>query len=814
MSPPTPTVSSRAVFLSYAREDAEAARRIADALRAFGVEVWFDQNELRGGDAWDAKIKSQIRECTLFLPVISGRTQNRAEGYFRREWRLGVDRTRDMAHGHAFIIPVVVDDTPEDEALVPEEFMGVQWTRLLNGVPTPEFVAHIKRLLEQPRRAIDVAGRGLRPPPSVERHETPAGFGLPSVGVAKEGDPARQHKPRGRASAWSVAAVIVAAIAAIGVTSYFALRPQTATKAVVPGAAAALAANSASPPPSPSLSPSLSNPPVADAKSIAVLPFENMSADKGNMYFCDGVQEDILTNLGNIRALRVVSRTSVEKYRDTTLSVREIAQQLGVAYVLEGSVQRDGNRVRVTGQLVRAATDEQVWAKAYDRDLTDVFSIQSELAQSIATALQMAISPAEKSALDRKQTTNPAAYDLYLQARQVQERSDTNVATVQRRIELLEQAVNLDATFAAGWGELADAHAFAAFWGFEGKAAHLARAKVAIAKATALAPDDPDIIQDLGTYYYYGLRDYAQAIEQYDRFVSLRPNDAAGYNALGLIYRRQARWLDSVASSRRAVDLDPTNIGYLRNLVSTLEMGNRWDEAITAQQRIVALQPDNLRDQQELYFLKFEATGSPAAGDAFLAGLPKDRAESPLGLAVRTDWADATGRLDQSLALRARQPFFDGEKMPRSIQAFFTALAEAAAGHRAEAVKALAGYPDELRASMATEPGNVVNQLLLGGMEALLGHREAAIHAVDQVQAQMPESRDAVDGAMDATHATAVRAWAGDTETAIAALPRLLRTPNGLKVVALRFLPVWAPVRHDPRVEALIADPKNNAPLF
>src|SRR6478735_4688285 len=146
--------SSKAVFLSYAREDAEAARRVAEALRAFGLEVWFDQNELRGGDSWDQKIRTQIRECALFVPIISATTQARAEGYFRREWKLAVDRTNDMAAGRTFLLPLVIDDTREDEALVPDEFMRVQWTRLAAGRPSPEFVGHVRTIIEAPLRPV------------------------------------------------------------------------------------------------------------------------------------------------------------------------------------------------------------------------------------------------------------------------------------------------------------------------------------------------------------------------------------------------------------------------------------------------------------------------------------------------------------------------------------------------------------------------------------------------------------------------------------------------------------------------------------
>ncbi len=205
MSAPIPPSSPGAVFLSYAREDAEAARRIADALRAFGLEVWFDQNELRGGDAWDAKIRKQIRECVLFMPVVSGRTQARAEGYFRREWKLAVERTHDMAAGVAFIVPVVVDDTPEGDAAVPDEFMRVQWTRLPHGVPSPQFVEQVRHLLES-RRKVSGAAR-------------------PRANEEREPVPASRPAKSGRTVLVASAAV---AIVAVGAAVYFARRAPAA----------------------------------------------------------------------------------------------------------------------------------------------------------------------------------------------------------------------------------------------------------------------------------------------------------------------------------------------------------------------------------------------------------------------------------------------------------------------------------------------------------------------------------------------------------------------------------------------------------
>ncbi|HMD61762.1 MAG TPA: TIR domain-containing protein, partial [Opitutaceae bacterium] len=362
---PDDGLTHRAVFLSYAREDATAAQRIADALRSYGIEVWFDQSELRGGDAWDQKIRKQIKECALFMPIISDRTQARGEGYFRLEWKLAVERTHLMAEGVPFLAPVVVDDTPESAAVAPAEFLRVQWTRLPGSLPTPQFVEQVKRMLEAPRKAGAAA-------PAAHRASAPA---------------------VSRAWVWVVGASAAAAVA-VAVTLTVSRRPPPA-----PAAAAAPAQ-------------------AVDPKSIAVLPFENMSEDKQNAFFTDGVHEDVLTNLSFVKDLHLVSRTSVMRYRGTTKSIKEIGQELGVAYVLEGSVRREGNKVRVTGQLINARTDEHVWAKSYDRDLTDIFAIQGELAQAIADALQAVLSPETKVLIARRPTENTAAYDDYLKARQ------------------------------------------------------------------------------------------------------------------------------------------------------------------------------------------------------------------------------------------------------------------------------------------------------------------------------------------------------------------------------------------------------------
>jgi TolB-like protein/Tfp pilus assembly protein PilF len=765
------------VFLSYAREDTESARRIADALRAFGVEVWFDQSELRGGDAWDAKIKKQIRECALFVPIISASTQARGEGYFRREWKLAVERTHDMAAGVPFLLPVVIDETPESGALVPEELMRVQWSRLARGVPTPQFVEQVKRLLEGPAKSAHEpagAARSARPPASA------------ALAPARPS----QKMP---AWAWVLLVAVTAAAAAVVVMSR---RPAT----VVPPSPAPAEAAAAAPAPKP------------DEKSIAVLPFANMSDDKDNAFFTDGIHEDILTNLAHIRDLRVISRTSVMQYQDTKKSIGQIASELGVAYVLEGSVRRAGNRVRVTGQLIHAATDEHVWAQAYDRDLTDIFAIQGELAQAIADAMKAALSPEEKVMITRRPTQNTVAYDLYLRARDSRNIYGPVPAIVEKQQKLFRDAVAQDPNFAQAWGELADAYAYSAFAQDDGIDALVAKAKEAMDQAVRLAPDDPDIIGSLGTYYYYAYRDYVSANAQYERLAAQRPNDPTVFNSLALIQRRQGHWAQSLANSRRAVELDPSNVGYLRNLLTTLENGNRYDEATAIQRRIVALLPERLEEGYALAAASFYAHGETDQTDAFFAQLSPDEANSPAMLDSRRDWAVTRGDLAEAIRLDRIQPFYADSVLRRWEQDVIAAQALYFHGDRAAAATRLGNVAAELRQRLAKEPKNGRNWGILALAEAILNHRTEAIQDADREVQLMPESRDALDGPLYAAFRARTYDIVGEKEIALAEYKRLLRVPGGMNVYALKYGPTT--LRDDPRLKALVDDPANNAPLF
>ena len=540
-----------------------------------------------------------------------------------------------------------------------------------------------------------------------------------------------------------------------------------------------------------------------------------MSEDKESGFFADGVHEDVLTNLALIRELRVVSRTSVMQFRETKKSIGQVAQELGVTYILEGSVRRSGNKVRVTGQLIHAATDEHVWASSYDRELIDIFTIQAELSRQIAGALKTALSPEEKIMIARKPTENPAAYDLYLKARDVWNRNSGQYSAVTRRIAYLQSAVELDPTFAQAWGNLAEACAFAAFSSTEGMDDYLARARTAIARAQQLAPDDPETISSVGTFHYYAFRDYDRATEQYEKLARLQPNSPSVFNYLGLIQRRQGRWAESLANFHKATELDPANISYQRNLLGNLQAGRRWDEMLVVQRRIVALLPDSLQEAEQLALISYHTRGSTREGDEFFARLSPAVLNSPEGIHLRRFWAGTKGDYAEACRLDRLQPYFEGYGEPHWRQALAAALNYGAAGDREGAIARLKNYPAELRQDLEKEPNNRVKWAFLGGMELVLGHKEEGLRCAERATAAMPISRDAMEGAIYANYLATCYDLAGDKERALAEYERQINIPSTidfLNVHVLKRNPSC--LRGDPRFQALVNDPKNNAPLF
>ena len=365
-----------AIFLSYASEDAEAAGRICESLRGAGITVWFDKQELRGGDLWDQQIRDRIQDCRLFIAVISANTEHRDEGYFRREWRLAVERVGDMLHKKTFLVPVVIDRTPERGAAVPDKFRELQWTRLPDGQTTPEFVERISRLLTPGS-----------PPATPDNAESSS-----STPVAL---------PR-RSSVVKRAVRTATVIAAIAM-GYLGIEKAWLSKRLTPSAS--------------TTGLSVSNKTETQAeKSIAVLPFVDLSEKHDQQYFADGMAEALLDLLATVPGLKVIGRTSSFQFRGHSTDVRNIGAQLGAAYVLEGSVQRSGDRLRITAQLIRTLDGMHQWSDKFESSAQDAFSVQDAIATELARELELAVSTShdESDPLRR----NAEAYDLYLRARQ------------------------------------------------------------------------------------------------------------------------------------------------------------------------------------------------------------------------------------------------------------------------------------------------------------------------------------------------------------------------------------------------------------
>jgi TolB-like protein/tetratricopeptide (TPR) repeat protein len=530
----TVTDPSKAVFLSYASQDAEAAQRLCNGLRAAGIEVWFDQSELRGGDVWDQKIRREIHNCALFIPVISANTASRHEGYFRLEWDLADQRTHMLARNRPFIVPACLDATPDAGADVPESFQRVQWTRLPGGETPPEFVRRIEQLLSGELRPSTKAARG------------------PSPGVAS-----------GRTSrgAWLAVALVIAAAAA-----YLLVEKPWGAKPPPPAAFA--------PPP----------------HSIAVLPFVNLSGDKEQEYFSDGLTEELLNSLSEINELQVAARTSAFSFKGKDTDIGTIARKLNVGAVLEGSVRRSANTIRITAQLINAVTGFHLWSKTYDRDLGDVLKLQTEIATAVASALKVTLLGDVAAKVELGGTRNPAAFDAYLRgAKAFSSRHEAK--DILASIAPFTEAIRLDPHYALAFASRSFALSNIAAEADTPAAARegFAKAQADARQALALAPDLAQAHLALAFVSYIGNLDFTQASEEYDLALTLAPGNVQVLRNSGEFAADMGHFDAALAAIRRAVVLDPLARESHRALGRTLYAARRYEEAVAAFAQVISL---------------------------------------------------------------------------------------------------------------------------------------------------------------------------------------------------------------------------------
>jgi TolB-like protein/Tfp pilus assembly protein PilF len=563
---------------------------------------------------------------------------------------------------------------------------------------------------------------------------------------------------------------------------------------------------------------------VINEKSIAVLPFENRSEDKANAYFTDGVQDEILTDLAKIADLKVISRTSVLQYKSgVARNLREIALQLGVANVVEGSVQRLGNRVRVNAQLIDARTDAHLWAQTYDRDLADVFAIQSEIAKAIADQLQAKLSPNEKKAIEQPPTTDLAAFDLYSRAKSLLLTANFSVTTepdLRKAIELLDEAVKRDPSFFDAYCQLAYAHEqLYAIRGSDHTPARLALAEAAVQAATRLRPDAAETHLARAQYLYYGLRDYAGALAQLEIARRALPNDPRLFELNGYILRRRGQQEEGLRNLERAAELDPRNFFTLQQIAASYLYLRRYAEAIAALDRASAIAPDNAetRANRELFYLCWKADTRPLHQtiDAILAQGP-----SAIASTADTWFFCALAERDPAAAERALVALGDnpcwGEGVIALSRSFGEGLLARMTKDEARARTAFEAARAQQEKIVQAQPDYGPALCVLGIIDAALGRKDLALDEGRRAIALTPLEKDVINGSRVLQYFAITAAWAGDKELALQQLEAGLRAPAASQLLsygALKLLPFWDPLRGDPRFEKIVASlaPKEEA---
>jgi TolB-like protein/class 3 adenylate cyclase/Flp pilus assembly protein TadD len=544
-------------------------------------------------------------------------------------------------------------------------------------------------------------------------------------------------------------------------------------------------------------------------KSIAVLPFKNLSADPDNAYFADGVQEEILTDLSRIADLKVISRTSVMQYgAGTARNVRAIGAALGVAHLLEGSVERVGNKVRVIAQLIDSRSDTHLWAQTYDRDLADVFAIQSEIAETIARQLQTRLAPTEKAAIESPPTRDLAAYDLFVRAQSLAA-DMTNPIVVSEKlpkaIDLLKEAVARDGSFIRAYCLLSRIHGQLYFAGLDHTPERLALARQAAEAALRIDPEDGEAHLAMADYYYHGFRNYTQALQELSAARQTLPNSSQIFEWTAYIARRQGDWKKATSNFERAVNLDPRNFQLLQQLALTYQLQRLYRDQLQALDRALTIVPEDL---STLILRAWVPADWRADLRPFQAFLAEYTAKDP----------SAAGELeDINYALCERTPeaisrtlaaypaegnVYNGIKIPR---AYWEGVVARWRGEKEKASVAFAEARRQVEEVAQKQPDFPAALSLLGLIDAGLERKDDAIREARRACDLLPMTADAVDGVAYAANLAQAYTWTGEKDLAIDQLENVERVPNLLSYGYLKLQPLWDPLRGVPRFEKLVA---------
>jgi TolB-like protein/tetratricopeptide (TPR) repeat protein len=525
----SPACASGAVFLSYAREDTVAASHLADALRGAGIEVWFDRSELTGGDAWDAKIRNQIKTCALFVPVLSAATQARREGYFRIEWKLAAQRTHAIADGTPFLVPVVIDGTAEADALVPEEFRAVQWTRVTGDAAGDKFCARVRKLLNGA--------------------PVPSHVSASPVNVARPSNSSRRGL---RVATWIGVLCAIALLA--GAIGWFSRQPTS---------------------------------PKTTVKTLAVLPFVTSRGDNDEDNISDGIADEVLTQLGRAPGLRVSGRMSSFSFKGQKLTDAEIARKLDVEYLVTGTFQKDGSRVRVRPSLVNAANGSILWGETFTKELTNVFALQDEIAGLIAQKLEVRLGGAARTT----RTVNPVAYGLAQKGRYLWlKRTDDELAEAQGAYE---EAIKIDPGYAEAHSGLADVCLVRGWYlsleGVNQGQPFFNRAREAAGQAVRLDPTLAEPHAALGALDFNEER-LEESEQQFLAALRLNPNYSYAHHWHAHLLGMRGRIDEAVAEMERATQIDPFSLSTLVIHATFLAHAGRHAEAVAIDDRALAVQ--------------------------------------------------------------------------------------------------------------------------------------------------------------------------------------------------------------------------------